>query len=85
MLWKQVFNQDKVEKKGLKETFMSFMLKMILGLVPPKGMNEETGDIFFEIKRSPKGKLKILYLDEEIRITVGEKGTILVCERSMCS
>ncbi|MEQ8957811.1 MAG: PAP/fibrillin family protein [Coleofasciculus sp. C2-GNP5-27] len=33
------------------------------------------------MKRSPKGKLELLYLDEELRITRGEKGTVLVCER----
>lgn len=82
-LWKQVFNQEKSDNKGLQELFTSFILKIIFGLVPPKGMNEQTGDISFEMKRSPKGNLKILYLDEEIRITLGEKGTILVCEHSL--
>ncbi len=33
------------------------------------------------MKRSPKGRLEVLYLDEELRITKGEKGTVLVCER----
>ncbi|WP_107669939.1 PAP/fibrillin family protein [Cyanothece sp. BG0011] len=82
-VWKQVFNTEKSDNKGLKELFTSFILKLMFGLVPPKAMNEETGEIYFQMKRSPKGKLKILYLDEEIRITLGEKGTILVCERSV--
>ncbi len=81
--WKQVFNKKKSDNKGLKELFTSFILKIMFGLVPPKAMNEQTGEISFQMKRSPKGKLKILYLDDEIRITLGEKGTILVCERSM--
>jgi len=33
------------------------------------------------MKRSPKGSLEILYLDEDLRITKGEKGTVLVCEK----
>jgi len=33
------------------------------------------------MKRSPKGKLELLYLDEELRITRGEKGTVVVCEQ----
>ncbi|WP_287521037.1 PAP/fibrillin family protein [Okeania sp. SIO2C2] len=72
---------DKLSKKGLKEQLMSVFLKLIFGLVPPKGMNTETGEISVTMKRSPKGRLEVLYLDEELRITRGEKGTVLVCER----
>ena len=54
----------------------------MFGLVPPQGMNLETGEISFTMKRSPKGRLEVLYLDEELRITRGERGTILACERS---
>lgn len=82
-LWKNVFKQDKSEKKGLKARLTLFFLKMTFGLVPPQGMNEETGDISFEMKRSPKGKSTILYLDDEIRINKGDKGTIVVLQRSI--
>ena len=82
-LWKQVFNQEKSDKKGLKDRFTSFFLKIMFGLVPPQGMNEETGDISFEMKRSPKGKSTILYLDDEIRINKGDKGTVVVLQRSI--
>ncbi|MGB5592606.1 MAG: PAP/fibrillin family protein [Crocosphaera sp.] len=81
VVWKEVFNQGKPAKKGLKDWFMSLFLKVMFGLVSPDGINEETGEVSFKMKRSPKGKLSILYLDEEMRITKGEKGTILVCER----
>lgn len=47
----------------------------------PQGINPQTGQVSFQMRRSPKGKLAILYLDEELRITRGEKGTVLVCER----
>jgi PAP_fibrillin len=60
---------------------MSGLLKLMFGLVPAKGMNSETGEISFSMKRSPKGRLAILYLDEELRITRGERGTVLVFER----
>ena len=80
-IWKDIFGQDKSSKKGLKEQLMSVFLKLMFGLVPPQGMNKETGEISFTMKRSPKGRLEMLYLDEELRITRGEKGTVLVCER----
>ena len=44
-------------------------------------MNPETGEVAFAMKRSPKGSLEIIYLDEELRITRGNKGTVVVCER----
>jgi hypothetical protein len=44
-------------------------------------MDAETGRIEFQMKRSPKGALDILYLDEELRITKGQKETVLVCDR----
>lgn len=80
-IWKDIFSQTKASKKGLKEQLMSVFLKLMFGLVPPQGMNTETGEISFTMKRSPKGRLEVLYLDEELRITRGEKGTVLVCER----
>ncbi|MEA5510133.1 PAP/fibrillin family protein [Crocosphaera sp. UHCC 0190] len=79
--WKTIFSQAKPAQKSLKEQLMSLFLKVMFGLVPPTGMNTETGEIDFKMKRSPKGSLAVLYLDEELRITRGEKGTILVCER----
>ncbi len=79
--WKDIFFQAKASKKGLKEQLMSVFLKLMFGLTPPQGMNTETGEISFTMKRSPKGRLEVLFLDEELRITKGEKGTVLVCER----
>ena len=79
--WKDIFVQAKVSKKGLKEQLISVFLKLMFELTPPQGMNTETGEISFTMKRSPKGRLEVLYLDEELRITKGEKGTVLVFER----
>jgi hypothetical protein len=80
--WRRVFGeQGKPGKTSWEETFKAFLLRIMFGLVPPQGMNWETGEIRFTMKRSPKGNLEILYLDEELRITRGERGTVLVCER----
>jgi PAP_fibrillin len=80
--WKAVFGeQGKPEKKSWQDILMSGFLRLMFGLVPPQTMNPETGEVAFIMNRSPKGRLEILYLDEELRITRGEKGTVLVCER----
>jgi len=44
-------------------------------------MDRQTGRVSFKMQRSPKGKLEVLYLDEELRITRGGRGTVVVCER----
>ncbi|MTJ51712.1 fimbrial protein [Anabaena sp. UHCC 0253] len=80
--WKAVFGeQGKSQTRSWKDSLMSVFLRLMFGLVPPKTMNSETGEVAFMMNRSPKGRLEILYLDEELRITRGEKGTVLVCER----
>lgn len=80
--WKQVFgNPTPPSQSSLKEKLQGLFLKFMFGLVPPTGMDAQSGRIEFQMKRSPKGSLEILYLDDELRITKGEKGTILICER----
>lgn len=80
--WQAVFgNQQKPSATSWKDKLMSGFLKLMFGLVPAEGMNPDTGEISFSMKRSPKGRLAILYVDEELRITRGERGTVLVCER----
>lgn len=81
-LWRQVFgNPQPVAPKTLKAWFQNQILKFMFGLVPPQGIDNDTGRVEFQMKRSPKGSLSILYLDEEFRITRGQKETVLVCER----
>lgn len=80
--WMQIFgDQTKPVKKNFKERILGGFLKLLFGIVPPKGIDPKTGQVSFQMQRSPKGNLGILYLDEELRITRGEKGTVLVCER----
>ena len=83
--WKQIFGNQassaRASRTPLKEKLTGFFLRLMVGIVPPQGMNPETGEVMFKMQRSPKGKLQILYLDEEMRITKGGRGTVLVCDR----
>ncbi|BAY11774.1 PAP/fibrillin family protein [Calothrix sp. NIES-2098] len=80
--WEAVFgNQQPSSRRSWEEKLKSAFLKLMFGLVPPQIMNLETGEVSFTMKRSPKGRLAIIYLDEELRITRAERGTVLVCER----
>ena len=82
LAWNKTFgNQSAKPRSSLKETFKTLFLKLMFGLDAPSDLNPNTGEVAFTMKRSPKGKLQILYLDEDLRITKGDKGTVLVCER----
>ncbi|HEY9728782.1 MAG TPA: PAP/fibrillin family protein [Chroococcales cyanobacterium] len=82
--WRAIFGeQSKPSRKGLKEMLMTAFLRLMFGIVPPQGMDRQTGRVSFKMQRSPKGKLELLYLDEELRIVRGERGTVLVCERQI--
>lgn len=79
--WQARFgNQSRPVSQGLKQRFMTGLIQLMFGIVPPSGISDE-GQVTFKMRRSPKGKLELLYLDEELRITRGERGTVLVCER----
>ena len=80
--WKAIFGeQSKPDKTNLKEKLMNKILRIMFGIVPPQGMDLKTGEVSFKMKKSPKGNIKFIYLDEELQITKGEKGMILICER----
>lgn len=85
--WRSVFGQpDSTRRFSLKTWFQRLVLKLIFGLgqlEPLEREGADTGGWQFRMARSPQGSLKILYLDEELRITCGEKGTVLVCDRAV--
>lgn len=81
-VWQAVFGeQSKPATRGFKEKLMLAVSRMMFGLVPPEGMDRKTGRVSFKMQRSAKGKVEVLYLDEELRITRGNRGTVVVCER----
>ena len=83
--WVQVFGDQtptgRTQKRSLKEMLSDVFLRFMFGLVPPNGINPDTGEVTFEMTRSPNGKLRILYLDDDMRIVKGRKEAMLVCDR----
>jgi len=80
--WQAIFERP-VASGGLslKAWFQRLLLQWMFGLVRPKGMAADSGRMEFTVKRSPKGSLEVLYLDDELRITKGQKETVLICDR----
>jgi hypothetical protein len=80
--WLTVFGQDYPKSKvNFKEKIASIFIKWMFGIDKTSEIEPETGKRVFTMKKSPKGLLKVLYLDEDLRITKGNRETVLVCQR----
>jgi hypothetical protein len=53
----------------------------MFGIDRVSDIETQTGRQTFAMNKPPKGKLKLLYLDEELRITKGNRETVLICKR----
>ena len=80
--WLQVFGgESRSPQLSLRERIKFIFIKWMFGISKASKMNTQTGKRAFTMKKSPKGRLKLLYLDDELRITKGNRETVLVCQR----
>lgn len=79
--WLAVFGQDRKCQLSFKERIMSLFVKWMFGIDKASDLDPHTGKRAFVMKRSPQGNLKVLYLDDELRITKGNRETVLICQR----
>lgn len=69
------------EERTLIDRCFQFLIKLLLGLSLPNDDSMSSLNYHFNMRRSPTGYFDVLYLDEDIRITRGNNGTIVVQER----
>lgn len=85
--WLQVFGQKSQKSQqfqpSLREQINSTFIKWMFGISKASNIDNQTGKRVFTMKKSPKGSLKLLYLDDDLRITKGNRETILVCQRQL--
>jgi hypothetical protein len=80
--WLTVFGQrERKSELSFRDRIMSFIIKWMFGIERVSDIETQTGRQTFAMNKSPKGKLKLLYLDEELRITKGNRETVLICKR----
>jgi hypothetical protein len=80
--WLKVFGQKSQKSQlSLREWISSVSIKWMFGITKASDIDSQTGKRAFMMKKSPKGILKILYLDDELRITRGNRETVLICQR----
>lgn len=86
-LWKEVFADayKKAEaERSYVSSFVQFVFKWLFQLTTPTDEEadaDETNSVSFEMGRCPHGFIDVLYLDEDLRITKGNRGTVVIVER----
>ena len=68
-------------KPRKRERLMNWLLKRMMGLEKPTGMSTD-GYMTYKMKKSPHGTLDVLFLDDELRITRGNRGSVVIAERA---
>ena len=73
------------DERSILGKVFQYIINLLLGLtLPTDGDLMFKHSFHFDMKRSPVGYLDLVYLDEEMRITKGNRGTLVVVERSNC-
>lgn len=86
-LWKETFaNAHAIaeQERTLLGKAFRLLLKWWLKLSTPTdedAENDALHSVRYEMKRRPKGQLDVIYLDEDLRIARGNRGTGIVVER----
>ena len=86
-IWEEVFDRAYAkaeEERTFMSSIMQYVFKSVFQLTTPTdedAAKDCAHTVSFDMKRSPRGYLDVLYLDQDIRITKGNRGTIIVVER----
>lgn len=84
-LWNKTFSNAYEKAKKERSYFgwvYHYCMKLFLGLTfPTDSRNLHDYAFHFDMKRPPKGFFDVLYLDDDMRITKGNRGTISILER----
>mmetsp|Transcript_20718 Transcript_20718/g.63020 ORF Transcript_20718/g.63020 Transcript_20718/m.63020 type:complete len:301 (-) Transcript_20718:49-951(-) len=78
--WRETFGDAVQGKLRKRDRFTRFLLKLFMGMTPPGAMAED-GSITVTIGKPPKGYLDVLFLDDTLRITRGNRGSIVIVDR----
>jgi hypothetical protein len=85
-IWSKTFQgayQKADEERSYFGWIFQLFIKLVLGLTYPTDEALAKHCFHFNMKRSPTGHIDVLFQDEDIRITKGNRGTIVVVERTL--
>lgn len=84
-LWVKTF-EGAYSKADKERSFFGwifqYFITFLLGITLPSDASFAKHSFHFDMKRSPVGHFDLLFLDEDMRITRGNRGTIVVAERA---
>lgn len=81
-LWTNTFDEATLETAAAERTYFGWIIDKVLKRMLGMDVRFEKPYSFrMEFKKALKGHIDVLYLDEEMRITKGNRGTIVVVER----
>uniref|UniRef100_A0A7S2QCR7 Plastid lipid-associated protein/fibrillin conserved domain-containing protein n=1 Tax=Zooxanthella nutricula TaxID=1333877 RepID=A0A7S2QCR7_9DINO len=79
--WVDVVRSAQAQKKvTFGDRFKNLAMKLMMGLNMPSGV-EDDGTVSFEMTRPPHGHTDILYIDDKLRVTRGNRGSVVVVTR----
>lgn len=84
-MWAQTFEGAYTkadEERSYIGRIFQYIGQLLLGLTLPTDHSLLKNRVHFDLKRSPVGHLDVLFLDEDLRITKGNRGTLVVVERA---
>ncbi|CAN0543851.1 unnamed protein product, partial [Ectocarpus sp. 12 AP-2014] len=82
--WRKVIgNPRRNPSEGIETPLFSYFRRpqVVFGFQGPADDLGPRGELSYEMKRSPQGYLDIIYLDEEMRVTRGQQGALVVVDR----
>jgi len=79
--WNEIFSDAVTQKKkSIGSKITNFFLGLMMGLKPPEGVDKD-GTVTFQMTKPPKGWTDILFLDDKLRVTKGNRGSIIAATR----
>ena len=79
--WRGVFARQDTRGMRKRDRFAAWLAGRLFALRRPTGA-ESDGTVSYSMARAPTGYLDVLYLDEELRITRGNRGSIVIAKRA---
>ncbi|CAJ1932408.1 unnamed protein product [Cylindrotheca closterium] len=84
-LWSKTFNESTLKTAAAERTYFGWLMDKALKRMLGMSVRMEKRHSFrLEFNKAFRGHIDVLYLDEEMRITKGNRGTIVIMER-ICS
>jgi len=81
--WQKVFTNSLSQQKSKATIFSKvgdWLMGALMGLRKPDSVSDD-GSMTYEMTKAPHGHSDVLYLDDDLRITKGNKGSIVVATR----